>query len=306
MYAYDETVVRYAENVKRATGGRFELTPYPEGALVPSTGLLDAVKKGTLEMANIMAAYMSGSMPVTNLIYGYPATYRSFEDFQIHHKQFGFDDVLKKAFDEYGVVYLGDVADAGVILVGNKPVRKVDDLKGMKIRATGGAAEVLKELGASVVFMSGSELYTAISTGVIDGCIYGGPKTALADMKFGEIVKYVTMPLFMQAQGPLTYVVNKDKWNSLPDEYKAILEMEVRDRAGDFFPGVRYQDANVFNEWRQKSGHEVITLSDEEYNKIGLATRTVLTRFVAEKNDKYLTEGYKTLENFMKWRGYWK
>ena len=287
------------------SGGRLEMTPYPEGALVPPTELHEGVKTGTVEMANICAPYFSGVMPIANLIYGFPGTYRSYEDMMIHHREFGFADVLRRAFDAYGLHYLGDSPDGGYVLVVNKPVTKVADFQGMKLRATGAVGETFKQLGASVIYCPGAELYTAVATGVVEGCVYGGPHTALDQMKLAEVVDYVVMPYLLSTHGPLTYVVNKDAWNALPDDLKAIVETQVQNTAGLWFPIVRYNDLKVIEEYVAAGKVKVSTMPEEEFNKFAQAARKALERLVADKNDPFLTEGAETLVKFMEWRGYW-
>jgi len=303
---YDYFVVGLAKKIKTMTNGQFDITPYPGDSIVPASQLLEATQKGTIEAAITMASYHSGVMPVTNLLYGYPATYATFSDVTMHHAMFGFNDVLTRAFDAQGVTYLGNVFNPGVALVMKKPIRKIADFKGLKIRATGGAADVLKELGVSVVFTTGAELYTALSTGVIDGAAYGGWETALEQAKLGDVVKYTLTPKFMSVHVPNTLIVNNRAWKELPVEYQVILKTTIDALNADYYPTMDYAERKVLNAWLAKSGKELITLPSAEYAKIGVASKKVLEAQVAAKKDKFFTEGYETLKKFMEWKGDWK
>ena len=304
---YDSFAVDFAEDVTRMSGGRLKMTPYPEGTIVPATEMLEATKTGTVEMACLLSAYFSGVMPVSNIIYGFPATYRSYQDKIIHHEFFGFGDIVTRAYAEQGgVVHLGtDSVDGGYTLVSNVPITKADDFKGMKLRATGAVGEVFKELGASVIFCAGSELYTALATGVVDGCVYGGPQTELDQMKFAEVVDYLVLPFLLDAHGHSSYIVNPDAWNALPDDLKAIVQSEVESRMGDWYPYISYQNQNAINEYTATGAVKISQMSDEEFAKVAKAGRTALERLVADKNDPFLTEGAASLVKFMEWRGYW-
>jgi len=305
---YDLMVVDFADRVRAMSGGRLDITPYPEGALVPPTELVDAVKNGTIEMAAVLGSYHSGVIPVTNLVYGFPATYRSYADKVIHHKYFGFDDIEAEAFMEQGgVIHVGtDSVDGGYTLISKKKITKASDIAGMKIRATGAVGLVFEELGASVVFMPGSELYTALATGVIDGLVYGGPQTELEVMKFGEVAQYLTMPELLTAHGHNSYIANVEAWNALPADLQAIVKNANDVKTGDYYPYAKFTNQNSINKYAAEGQIEVINLPIEEFNKIAAAGEAALAKLVADKNDPYLTRGAESLTEFMKWRGYWK
>lgn len=305
---YEGIAVDYCDRIREMSDGRLDITPYPEGTLMPATEIMDSVKTGTVEMGAILAAYASGVMPVTDLIYGFPATYRSYADVIIHAQFFGFDEIEKEAFMEQGgVVHLGtDSVDGGYSLISKKKITTVEDFKGMKIRATGAVGLVLEELGASVVFMPGSELYTALATGVIDAVVYGGPNTELEQMKFGEVTDYLILPQLLEAHRHNSYIVNPAAYEKLPDDLKAMLHTVNDLKAGSWYPYVKYKDRNAVNKFVENGQIEVITLSDEEFGKVAAAGKAALDKLVATKNDPFVDRGAASLKEFMKWRGYWK
>jgi TRAP-type C4-dicarboxylate transport system substrate-binding protein len=259
-------------------------------------------------MGAILAAYFSGVMPISNLIYGFPATYRSYADKVMHHTFFGFDEIEAEALKEQGgVVHIGtDSVDGGYTLISKKKIEKASDIAGMKIRATGAVGLVFEELGASVVFMPGSELYTALATGVIDAVVYGGPQTELDQMKFGEVCDYLIMPELLTAHGHNTYIANPDAYEKLPNDLKAMLKTVNDVKTGDYYPYAKFMNQNAINKYVAEGQVEVITLPESEFNKIAAAGEAALARLVADANDPYLTRAAETLEEFMKWSGYWE
>jgi len=304
---YEHFAVDFCDDLREMSNGRLDFTPYPEGALVPAAEMLDAVRDGTVEMADILSAYFSGVMPISNLIYGFPATYRSYEDKVIHHQHFGFEEIETRAYKEQGgVVHLGtDSVDGGYTMVSNKKITKASDIAGMKLRATGAVGLMFEELGASAIFMPGSELYTALATGVVDGLVYGGPDTELEQMKFAEVVDYLVMPYMLSSHGHSSYIVNPDAWDTLPDDLKAMIRAEVSVKMGSWFPDQKYQNQEIAKKYTDNGMVEICTLPDEEFSKVAQAARTALEKLVADKNDPYLTEGAESLVKFMEWRGYW-
>jgi TRAP-type C4-dicarboxylate transport system substrate-binding protein len=115
----------------------------------------------------------------------------------------------------------------------------------------------------------------------------------------------MVMPYFLGAHGPNTYVVNPAAWKTLPPDLKAIIQGEVISVAGDWYPRVRYKDLQTITDY-QKKGLQISQIPDAEFAKIAAAGRQVLSTMVADKKDANFTAGAKSLEDFMKWRGYWQ
>lgn len=100
------------------------------------------------------------------------------------------------------------------------PVNKLEDLKGLELRATGLSAKTLSSLGATPIAMPQSEAYEALSKGVVKGNL--GPIEVLQGWKQAEVTNYITKTPFLY--NTLFFItMNLDKWNSLdPDTQKAI------------------------------------------------------------------------------------
>jgi len=111
----------------------------------------------------------------------------------------------------------------------NKEIKSVEDFKGLKYRAGGMGAEVYKEMGMTVVMIPGGEVIPALEKGVIDGAEWSDP---WADMSLGfqDVVKYYHMPGAHQMAATTEMLINKDIWNSLPDDLQAIIEVGCRGR----------------------------------------------------------------------------
>jgi TRAP-type C4-dicarboxylate transport system substrate-binding protein len=103
----------------------------------------------------------------------------------------------------------------------NKKINSLDDLKGMRIRATGATVKSIEALGAIAVGMPMNDAYEALSKGVVDGNI--GPPELLKGWKQADVTKYITVlpPVYNSLQ---TFVMNLDKWNSLPKDIQAAVD----------------------------------------------------------------------------------
>jgi len=103
----------------------------------------------------------------------------------------------------------------------HKPVRTIADLRKNKIRAHGGASELLKSLGITVYGIPWGELPAAAERKVVTAGIIGAPADAYA-FGFGKIFKYWDQEDWFFF--PLTMVMNLDTWNKLPDDIKKVME----------------------------------------------------------------------------------
>ena len=104
-----------------------------------------------------------------------------------------------------------------------EPVTSMDDFKGMKFRTAGIWGEMLNEAGAAVVTMPGGEIYESMQRGVIDAFEFSTPGVDWS-AGFQELGAYVHGPGIHAPQSAFEFLVNKDQWNALPDDLKAIVD----------------------------------------------------------------------------------
>jgi len=104
----------------------------------------------------------------------------------------------------------------------NKPIKSIDDLKGLKMRIGGFGGTALEKAGAASVLLPGSEIYTSLERGVIDAAEWVGP---YHDYKMGlhKIAKYYYTLGWHETTGQLEYVVNKEQYEALPKDLQEII-----------------------------------------------------------------------------------
>ena len=159
------------------------------------------------------------------------------------------------------------------ILHSKKPVNKLEDLKGMKIRATGLAAKVVQALGAAPVGTTMPETYDALRTGVADGAM--APVEALQGWKWGEVVKSTTQNFGSGYTTAMFIVMNKAKWNSLPPDVQKIFEDVSKEwivKQGKVWDEID-KEGYAFT---KKRGNQVIALSAAEDAKWAKAVKPLL------------------------------
>jgi len=220
------SIEAFADYARRASNGRLDIEIFTPGTVVPTMELFEAVGKGMLEMGHSLPAYEGGKMPVFNIGYGMPYTFDNHNEMSVYYYDLGLLDIMRGEAAAHNVYFLGPTMSHHVTLLTKKPIRKIEDFKGLKLRSTGLIADVMSKAGASCVFLPGPEIYPSLEKGVIDGTHWGA-EGAMYSMGFHEVTKYDLTP-HMQRSATLEVFINMDKWNALPDDLQAILEMGLQ------------------------------------------------------------------------------
>lgn len=213
-----KTMQHWANEVEKRTNGRVKVTIYPGATLIPVQQTYDGITKEVADIGYGIFAYHRGRFPlmeVLDLPLGYknPAVpTRLINEF---YKKF-----KPKEMEDVKVLFLE--AHGPGLLSTKKPVAKIEDIRGMKIRAHGVSARILSALGATPIGLPITDTYDAVSKGVVEGLMldWGG----LYNWKMGDVVtNHIDCPGIAYTTSFYT-VMNKDKWNSLPPDIQATID----------------------------------------------------------------------------------
>jgi C4-dicarboxylate-binding protein DctP len=243
------------------TKGRVKVEVYPNSTLYKDREEVEALQLGSVQL---LAPSVSKFGPLG---------VREFEAFDL---PFIFDNYkelraitegpigqgLLKKLDSKGITGLAYWDNGFKVMSANKPLRKVEDFKGLKMRIQ--SSKVLeaqmRALGAIPQVMAFSEVYQALQTGVVDGT--ENPPSNLYTQKMHEVQKFVTL----SDHGYIGYAVitNKKFWDGLPADVRAQLDEAMKD-ATKYANDVAKKDNDDALEAVRKSGKsEIITLSADE------------------------------------------
>ena len=167
--AHQHTVItkRFLQEIETRTQGRVKITFYGDGALAPPQGIYDALRKGVANMGSVLPAYTPGQFPLLTI-----AEYAHWWPMGVIGS-----NVVTEACANFRPAELGSVkvlylvATAPLGLGSLKPVKTLEDLKGLKVRSTGVSADLMRALGATPVSMPRSEAYEAMRKGVVDSIL---------------------------------------------------------------------------------------------------------------------------------------
>ena len=185
-----------------------------------------------------------------------------------------------KAFGQVKVLTMFTTAPANIM--SKKAVRSLDDIKGLDLRASGGAAQILKAWGANQVGMPMSATPEALQKGVVQGLF--SSLEVMKDLKFAESCRYVTMTDTVIY--PFAVVMNMDRWNELPADVQKVIEDMATEQAQ--WTG-NYMDQHVKSsmQWSVKEHKvEVIELDAGTKSAWDQKLRFITDKWVAGARDK--------------------
>jgi len=218
---------RFARIVKDMSKGRLDIRVYGAGELVPALEVFDAVSGGAAEMGHSGPYYWKGKSPATQFFTAIPFGMNAQEiNGWIHYG--GGLELWQELYAEFNLIPFSG-GNTGVQMAGwfNKEINSLEDIKGLKMRIPGLGGEVFKKLGGIPVMLPGGELFTALQTGTIDATEWVGPYN---DLAFGlyKAAKYYYYPGWHEPGSMLEFTINKDKFNSLPEDLQAIITHAAR------------------------------------------------------------------------------
>ncbi len=283
----------WAKEVEKRTNGAVKINMFPGATLTPADQNYDGVVKGISDIGMAVLSYVKGRFPLSEVIdlpLGYKSGVQVTRLTNAYYRKF-----MPKELSDTQVMYLHGHGPG--ILHTKKPVEKMEDLKGMKIRCSGTSAKVVTALGGTPVAMPQTETYDALSKGVVDGLL--SPIETLKGWKFAEVVKSTTQN-FSSAYSLAFYVVmNKKKWDGLPKEVRDVIEKVNEEwivKTGEAWD--RFDKEGT--EFTLAKGNKVIAMSKEEDARWAAKVRPVLDEYVAAMKAKNLP-GEEVLKFCQEW-----
>ncbi|WP_148864064.1 TRAP transporter substrate-binding protein [Marinobacter fonticola] len=256
----------WADRVEKMTGGRVEIEILPVGSVVSHTETLGAMKMGVLDGHISVTGYFSGQDPAFGLIGNTVGAWSSPDQLIDYIYYGGGYELMNELYKPYGVKFVGGAATGLESFVSKKPLDGVDDLKGLKLRAPEGLVQsVFAAAGASPVNLPGSEVYTALSKGVIDAADYTVFSTN-QEAGLNEIAPHPVYPGF-HSLPLLEIAMNLKEWNELPDDIQTIMTVSARDFAQDISTQLAMADQKAVKEARNDPDITIHDWSAEERRK---------------------------------------
>ena len=224
---FNEMAMDYVERVNAMAGGRLKIDFLVGGSIVHPFQVFDAVHGGQLDGAHTVTVYWYGKHKAASLfgtgpVFGFNANeglgwihngggYQLFEELQTQIMKVNIKSFFAMPMPTQPLGWF------------KKPVKSMADVKGLKYRTVGLAADLMQALGMAVAQLPGGEIVPAMEKGVIDAFEFNNPTS---DKRFGaqDVAKNYMMGSHHQATEYFEIMFNKTKFNALPKEQQAILQ----------------------------------------------------------------------------------
>lgn len=215
-----------ADTLKAETNGDISLEWFGAPEIVPPEQLMDAVKMGTVDMLQGVGAYWAGVMPVGDVEFALPMGYNipwkdTYTEKAEAMREFfftsGYYEIIKAEYAKHGLEYI-DIITAPMIILSTKPLKSLDDFKGVKIRADGLNVEFYNLAGMlATTSIPGTETYLALKLGTISAAEWD--ISAITALNWYEAAPYWAQGI--DTLNIMSWAINKKTYDGMSDEQKA-------------------------------------------------------------------------------------
>ncbi len=271
---------RWKVEVEKRTNGKVQVNTFPGGTLLEAKGMMDGIIAGQADIGNICMAYQPGRFLVTNAT-SLPLGIKDAKKGSM---------ALLKLYEKYqpeefkDVVVLAMFTNTPGNLMTTKPVRNLADLKGMDLRSSGGANDILKAWGANPVGMPMPATVEALQKGTVKGLF--SSLEVMKDFKFAEMCKFVT--LTETGIYPFAVIMNRAKYDALPEDVQKIF-MDLKEEQSLWTGNYIDELIAEANKWsKEENNVEFISLSEEDAAKWDALLTPITEAWIKEAKAKGL------------------
>jgi TRAP-type mannitol/chloroaromatic compound transport system substrate-binding protein len=269
---YTRAAQAICDRVKTLSGGRLVIQPYPAGEIAGALEVMEAVSSGKVEMGHSWPGYWTGKDPSFELFSSIPNQMVAQEWLVWLYGPSRGIELWRELYAGYNIVpFPGGLVGPEFGFFTAKPVRTLDDFRGLRLRVSGLASEVLKELGASTVLTAPGDIKAAMQKGEIDGFEFSTPAIDWP-MGFQEIAPYISLPSWHQPSASNEAIVNREAYNKLPADLQGILEAACKEVAMvDYFAAMEGANSEYLVKYEQY-GTQINVLDAKAVQKISEIT----------------------------------
>ncbi|SBW12546.1 TRAP dicarboxylate transporter-DctP subunit [uncultured Alphaproteobacteria bacterium] len=261
-----EVQKKWCEGVTAASNGRFAIELLPLDAAVQASGLLRATGNGIIQGAIATTAHYAGEDPGFGLIGDTISAWSSDEDILKFYYEADGMKVVDGVLKDWGVKLVGVSVTGSESFVSKKPLRTIDDFKGVKLRAPSGpVTKLFASFGATPVNLPGSEVYTSLDKGVIDAADFSNFAN---NQKQGvnDIAKFPIYPGF-HSSPTVHMIMNLKTWQQLSPEDQKFFVSYAKELSLESLLSAHYQDRLAVRE-AVKKGVTPVSWKEDDLLKV--------------------------------------
>lgn len=272
--SFNDSLQVMADALAERTDGAFQLELLGDGEFAKGADIYNLVRKNVVPMGTLAASYYLDQSSVAPFVYGMPGCLREAWEFEHALKNLGLETIMNEEMSSEGMMFLSEKI-LPTEMTATKKIETAEDFRGLKVRVTGLLAEYLATAGITPQYISGAELYQSISSGVVDGAIWGAAVGAQS-MSLWEVCKYHYKPALAQTTD--SYLINLKALEGLSEDLRNALISTIEERF--FLRSVEYQhrEAIALSEGVAEDGIEVLTLPEDVMENLKSSATQLLER----------------------------
>jgi len=282
---FKEFATDFVDRVNEMSGGSLKINYLDVGAVVKTAELQTAVHRGVLDGAHFVAAYWYSKNAAASL-FGTGPCWGWTSNSLLGWIRYGggqelYNELMHKILKLNLVGFFSGPMPAQPFGWFKKPIKNVKDIKGLKYRTVGLAANVLQEMGMSVVQLPGGEIQPAMERGLIDAAEFNNPTS---DMEFGmqDVAKNYYLGSFHQSQEAFEIIFNKTRFDKLSKEHQKIIKYASESASADMSWKAQDRYSNDLNVLKNKHGVKVMQTPLDIQNAQLVAWDKVLKTFMKD------------------------
>ena len=292
----DDPVFCFFSEVSKRSGVKIDVDPYFSGTLAKPQDCLNAIGIGVYDIGWISSAYTPGKLPYAMMVASAPIVAKSIHSLLAANDKFV--QSFKPATAEYkrsNVKYMFSTGVWHYDYIGTKPIKSLDDIKGVKARTYGYQSKAWVALGGVPITLSITESYDALQKGIVDG-VLSQANHMDHTFRMSEVAKNFTKLNFGCCPAPV--IINLDTWNNLPEIVKqTMLEVaaEMPERGGKL---IIAPELEAIENMKNK-GVIVNQLSIEEQKRLSQLGITIADQLVDDLSARGVKEVRKAMDIYL-------
>ncbi|MFH0821568.1 MAG: TRAP transporter substrate-binding protein [Pseudomonadota bacterium] len=248
---------QWCKEVESRTKGKVKISFHPGGSLAPANQSYEAAVRGITDITLTATQWTPGRFPMSELVHMPLRVKSAAQGTKLINAWF--NHYKPKEFDDTKILYMFASGPSHFMTV--KQLPSINDLKGMKIRASGDTSRIVSAMEAVPVSVPIGDAYEAFQRGVCEGVFLSAE--TLKSFRWGDLLRGLQMNDGIGMVNALLVAMNKKKWNSLPPDVQAIIEEVSREWIDKTGKGWDEIDREAM-EYAKSKGMKVVTISKDE------------------------------------------
>lgn len=275
----------WIQRIEELGDGQIQVEYYPAEQLGKAASLLDVVKSKVADVAYLGSLYFTDQLPLSSIV-GNPGMVKDASSGTKAYHRLVTEDLYEIEYKPHGIKPLWAVAlNPYQMVTSARPVRTMEDFKGLKIRTGGGMQDqVIKALGGTPVSVPAPEIYSSWERGTIDGSLLS--LFSWPGYQVDKLAKYASVNTTLTSFGVI-YAVNEQVWESWPEAVWQVVLQASQEVAASFPESVTKHEEELMRQY-QAQGIEFYEVESEELARWNARLEQLHEEWIQSMEDKGL------------------